>query len=327
VIALCLAVLAFYALLAAVTSGQALQEILIQPVVHIEPYRRVSLFPPGFGPLGVPAALITLLGPPLLVFVGVLTRRPAVAATNVAVCIVLAQVLQDPDWGHLFGVAAIAVPWTILTLLDAYADGFSRSKIAAASRVPAAWFTSSLLRLALRLCAVVGALYIIFVVAYGIVASPLSPVSSIFIGHGPANVIGSGTHMIVARTVREGTDGNQVATYLRAHARPRERVYIIPSALFSGEYNMTVLYYALDLPPASMYLESDPGLQIQPSVQRTILKELHHCTWIVIWKDARQAKDRNGRKESAGERYIGNAFRPVLVNRTYVLLKRRPSVH
>jgi hypothetical protein len=321
VLALCAGVVAFYLLLDLVTGGRALQDILIDPVVHIEPYRRIPLFPPRFGLFGVPAALCLLIGPPVLAVLAWHTRNPPLAATSLAICALLPQVLQDADWGHLFGVAAIGIPWVVVGLLDLYRADQYLGTDAPAEGARGTTASMRLVGTAIRAGATTGALYSLFVIAYCLIASPLSPASSVFLGNGPVHVIGSGQRMIIARTAAEANDGSRVVAYLRDHRARGGKVYVSSSALLGANYNMTVLYYALGETPASMYLETNPGLQTRPTIQRDITRELHQCEWVILWKDPAQPHVRTATRPAL-ERYIQHAFHQVMANGTYEILER-----
>ncbi|HEX6508463.1 MAG TPA: hypothetical protein VF221_12600, partial [Chloroflexota bacterium] len=176
--------IAFYAALDLVTSGQAVREILVDPILRIEPYRRVALFPPRFGPLGVPAALSLAVGPICLVVLGLRSGRLRLAATNLAICALLPQVLQDADWSHLFGVAAIGIPWALLSFADLgreTARGAESALGPAGSDVAAKLSSFAIV----WIWVTVGLFYAVFIGAYGLVVSPLSPASPQFALHGP----------------------------------------------------------------------------------------------------------------------------------------------
>jgi hypothetical protein len=97
---------------------------------------------------------------------------------------------------------------------------------------------------------------------------------------------------------------------------------VAPSALLGANCNMTVLYYALGATPATMYLETNPGLQTRPEVQRQITWELRDCAWVILWKDPAQPSTNTPRRPAL-ERYILSNFREVMANQTYQVLQRK----
>ncbi len=315
------ALVLFYLVLDLLTGGLALRDILSDPILRVEPQRRLPLFPPDFGLFGVPAALVLFLGPPVLFLYALTHRLPALAATNAAVCLLLPQVVQVADWGHLFAVAAFGVPWVALSLADLFrrpSPGSSRQT----GRSP-------LVRLAPRhtaaralwITAVCGYLYALFVSLYGLAASPLSPAAPAFIGNRPGLMVDNGVNDLIARTTREAKDERQVIRFVLGRRRPGDTVFIAPSSVRRMEYNFTVLYYGLGITPAAMYLEADPGFTTQDSVQRAIARDLRHCRWVILWKDPVGAREH----PLAGpllQRDLRTEYRPVLENHTFEVLER-----
>jgi hypothetical protein len=320
-IALAAGIALFYGVLDVLTGGRAIQQMVIDPILRIEPHRRVPIIPPLFGPFALPAAVVLFLGPPSLILLGLRRHMPTLVAGNLALCALLPQVVQDADWGHLFGVAALGVPWVLLCLYDLSgvdesvrtASHTTTGGVVASSRGAWRWLVAVGFSLGLA--------YASFVLIYCAVASPLSPASRNYVGQHQSVIIGSGVHMIVARNRSEARDERAVIAYLSQHATAHDSVFVAPAALRRMDYNMTALYYALAMQPASPYLEANPGLETQESVQRVIMHELGSCKWIVLWKDTGQ-RNAGGLGGPMLGRYIHANYRKALSTTTFEVLRR-----
>jgi hypothetical protein len=320
-IALAAGMALFYGVLDVMTGGKAIQQMVVDPILRIEPHRRVPIIPPLFGPFGLPAVVVLFLGPLSLIVAGLRRHMPILVAGNLALCTLLPQVLQDADWGHLFGVAALGVPWVLLGLYDLSGVGESAGAERQTATDRAVFSSRGAWKTLVAVGFSVGLSYSLFVLIYGVFVSPLSPASRNFVAQRPTVIVGSGAHMIVARNKSEARDERAVIAYLSRHSTARDSVFVAPAALRRMDYNMTVLYYALAMRPASQYLEANPGLETQESVQRAIARELGSCKWIVLWKDTAQSNAGGLGGPLLGQ-YIHANYRTVFSSPTFDVLRR-----
>jgi hypothetical protein len=321
----------FHLALSAVTAGQALRDIFLDPIFAVDPAHRLPLLPPYFGPAGVPLELLVVGGPPLLIVLGLLHKRPYVVATNLGVLTLLSQFFQRADWQHLFAAGAISVPWMLFGFaellqpenrvhraVNSALDGVTRhQQDRAASRL----ITRTLAAVGL----VVGAWYSIVVLSYGVYLSPLSPVSSESLYRNwSQHVVHAGSSTIIASSRGEARDDTQLVAYFHRYARSSQQLFIAPTTLRYDIYNQTALYYVLGLHPASRYLEMLPGLEKRATVQNQIIVELRNCNWIVLWKGGFSPEPNSSVVPGSAllEHFVRTQYRLVLQNQTYEVLRR-----
>jgi len=321
----------FHLALSAVTGGQALRDIFLDPIFVVDPAHRLPLFPPYFGPAGVPLEFLVVGGPPLLIVLGLLHKRPYLVATNLGVLTLLSQFFQRADWQHLFAAGAVSVPWmlfgfgellyrenrfhrAVAPVLDGDAgDGEVRT----ASRL----ITGTLAAVGL----VVGACYSIVVLSYGVYLSPLSPVTSESVYRSwSQHVVHAGSSTIVASSRGEARDDTQLVAYFHRYARSSQQLFIAPITLRYDIYNQTALYYVLGLHPASKYLEMLPGLEKRATVQKEIIADLRSCKWIVLWKGGFSREPNSSVVPGSAllEHFVRAHYHVVLQNPTYEVLRR-----
>lgn len=109
---------AVYGGLDLLTAGQAVRQIVVLPELVVYPDRAVPLFPPQFGPIGVPIELAVLILPGTVFLLALRRRLTYLAATNLALCCALPQLLQHPNWTQLCTVGAEVLPWSVLGLVS-----------------------------------------------------------------------------------------------------------------------------------------------------------------------------------------------------------------
>jgi hypothetical protein len=318
----------FYLVCTLLTSGAAFKDIFVDQIVPVEAARRIPLWPPQFGPLGMPFALVMLAAPGALVVAGLLLRKPFIIATNLAALSLLPHFFQRADASHLFSTSVIVIPWALISLIEiAHPEGWRDKKVISVSRDRAYRGAGMGLATIGLLAGVWGSL---IVVAYAAYLSPLSPLSDLNISHFSALQVPAGSNTIVAWSAGEARDDRRVIAYLREHARSSDSVFIEPQSIASS-YTMTDLYYplAMTVRPATRYLEMQGGLEDQPAVQREITTELRACTWIVVLYGGRWYRgvtsDASAPQPAMYDRYIARHYRTVFSTSTYLVLRRAVS--
>jgi len=319
------ALVALYVLLNGFTDGAAIQQIFTDQIVYAEPARRIPLFPLAFGPLGVPLVPVTLLGPLLLLFVGLRRGLPHPAATNLAVITLLPHFFQRTDASHLFSTAVITVPWTVVglyALLDGSSPGsWSRTRVLAPA--PPTRRQASVLGAALGWTGITAGVWCsLIVLGYAAYLSPLSPLDTDNITHVSSRLVDNGKNIIIDSTASQAHDDRQVIAYLERHGRPSQSVFITPLAV-SSAYTRTDLYYALGFRPASMYMELQAGVQTRPVVQRRILRQIKDCRWVIVVKGGMWYRGTDAGhipKSDLIEPFLHRHFDSVMQNGTYDVL-------
>jgi hypothetical protein len=301
----------FYVLLSLATDGYAFRDIFTDQLVTVERSRFISLSKLPFGPLGIPFLVALLFGTPVVLLASLIQRELQLVASNLAVLILTSHFFQSADASHLFTTSALAIPWTVVSLCQMGEPGrvgrFGGRVIAGCL----AWIGIT-----------VGAWGYLLVLAYGVYLSPLSPVAP----NPPTELskrVVMGDRIIIAADPTEARDDLQVLGYLHAHAKPNQEIFIAPES-FTSSYTRTDLYYLIGLPPASRYLEVQPGIEVKPDVQRELIANLRTCQWIVWVRGGRWYGPVGDVALNAFpvEVYEKDHFRTVLQNGTYALLAR-----
>jgi hypothetical protein len=273
-----------YGALNVVAAGKALPEIFLLPIMVINPGRRVPLFPPQFGPLGVPIEIALLTVPIVVVLLTLKLRRPYLAATNIGTLCLMPHLVQHANWEHLCITAAMVLPWNLLTLtslLSRSEDQIGSLPVLGKSAPSAGPVVYRMVRWTTRFCWITACIYPAFLVlAWFLYFSSLSPISSF---HGWNDTVTVGGRTIIAFNPAEARADGQVARYLVRHAGPNDRLFISQGTLVAAESNPVVMYYLSGMQPANSHLELNPGVENTAPVERQIIGTLHPGTWIVEW--------------------------------------------
>lgn len=326
---LLLSSLSFFALLNWVTAGYAFRDIFLDQLGPVQRGRFMALWPPTFGPIAVPLALVTFVGPPLAAAAALRVRRPDLAAAHLGVIVLMSHYYQRAERAHLYGVAAIALPWLLVSLLSLAGDGPDSTR---PGRVgPAAGAEHLVARFARGAAAWVMvpiALWMALILAgYAAYVSPLSPLATNNVGTLGARIVSAGVRATIDRDAGEARDDRAVIAYLDAHALPGQSVFIGPRRLRIPN-TRTDLYYLLPVPPASRYLEIQPGLEAQPAIQRQIIGRLRSCAWVLLLHGGQFYRFATGPypvPHPLLDQYVAHHYRMVLRNPTYLLLRRRTA--
>lgn len=110
--------LGFYLLRAVLTDGEAIRQIMLDPIERIGPARALPLLPLGFPLAVLPLALVTVLGPVAMAVLGLSLRQPYTAATNAGLIPLLGHLAQRADSQYIFWTAALIVPWMLVSMVD-----------------------------------------------------------------------------------------------------------------------------------------------------------------------------------------------------------------
>jgi hypothetical protein len=273
-----------YGLLNFVTGGKALPEIFLLPVMVINPGRRVPLFPPQFGPMGVPVELALLIVPIVVLILALKLRRPYLAATNLGTLWLLSHLVQHANWEHLYITAALVLPWNLLSLASILYrpdDQIGSLPAAEASGELAGPGTARVARWTTRFCWITAGIWPgLLVFGWLLYLSSLSPLSQV---HGWNDVVSVQGRTVVAYSTAEARADGQVARYLVRHAGPSDRLFVSEGTLVHIQSNAVVMYYLSGMRPANSLLELNPGIEDTPAIQEQIIDTLRPGTWIVEW--------------------------------------------
>lgn len=227
-------------------------------------------------------------------------------ATNAVVLALISHFLSRPDTFHLLSVAALAVPWSLVTALH-LASGLTRT-------------TPRLLVISLITLLVAGTagLYApqaILAARNGVHPAPVDP----------ALLVRNGARSIIALSPTEARDDRQMIRYVNEHAARSDKIFVGLTSFRHTMYSETVLYYLLDVRPASRYLEMVPGVETTPAVQQSIARSLRDCRWVVLWRGGFWYEPNASQTPGSPflDRYIARHYRPVLADTTYVVLVQR----
>jgi len=318
---------AFYLAVNALTGGDALQDIFLDPILVVAPGRRLPIIPPWIVAPYLPVEVVTVVGPLVMIAIALRSGQTYAAATILASTILLLQFFQRADATHLMEVAAVIIPWLLITLvrLPLDASGY-RPRRAMAPRTAKAPRTNSR---ALAACAIVG---LPIVTNCGTGYGAVQYVLAHSVHHGSPGlprlassaVVQVGRRAIVAGSTREAQDALEVARYLQKHGSARQNVFIDTVHLRHSMYNDTVLYYLLGMRPATRYLEMEPGLETQQRVQKEIIARLRDCPWIILWKGGFWFEPNASQVAGSPllERFILGHYTLKLQNTTYKLYYR-----
>jgi hypothetical protein len=309
------------------SGGPAIQDTILEPFLYISPGRSLPLFPLHFGWWGLPLEVLILAGPPLATVAGLTLRRPYIVASNLAALSLVQHFLQRADWAYLLWVGATVAPWLLVTAVELCQDEDDhevRPSILGAWRPlgrRAAWAVRAALR---YMGTAVAAWFSLLLLFLAIFYSPLSPVSATSVVRGPSLLVQNAGHTIIAGNVREARDDRAIISYLNTHGNPPQRVFIAPRALRYAIWNITALYYVLDLQPASKYLEMNPGVETRVPVQREIIHELRDCSWVIL-STAGYWYEPNASHIPGGpllQRFIDSHYAIVYRNPSYQVLRQ-----
>jgi hypothetical protein len=88
--------------------------------------------------------------------------------------------------------------------------------------------------------------------------------------------------------------------------------------------NDTALYFALAMTPATSHLEINPGIESRADIQRTIVRQLAGCRWVVLWKPTFPGQQMSGDTAApVVQRYLLAHYRSVMSNTSFTLLRAR----
>ncbi|HZU14488.1 MAG TPA: hypothetical protein VFB58_16730 [Chloroflexota bacterium] len=300
----------FYAGLDVWTAGAAFRDIFVDQIVTVQRGRYIPLadvYLP-FLALVFPVFAATVVLPLGVFIAGLRGGRRWMTASSAGVLVLLPHTLQRFDTSHVFSTAALVIPWGLIMLTR-----LRRGEPAAAGM--------RLTRAVTGGVAVVTVWATALALAFAVYLSPLSPW-----GPEPAShltqLIVTGKQTIIADDVEEARGDRAVVAYLGRHAAPGDSLLILPASLASN-YTRTDLYFVIGLHPAGRYLEVQPGLERQASVQREMIRTLRHTTWVLLLRGGRWYGPSRGEPETAVDRYDPRHFRPVLRTPIYELVHRR----
>jgi hypothetical protein len=116
---------------------------------------------------------------------------------------------------------------------------------------------------------------------------------------------------------RLSPDYSRVATYLGAHSRPDERIFVALDRHDKVFANPISLYFAVGRLPGTHWHEFDPGLQTRADIQGAIISDLQRnkVRWIVRDGNFDDVTEPNGSALSSGvtllDRFIAENYREV----------------
>jgi hypothetical protein len=305
--------------LSLMTSGAAFGQLIVDAFIRIPPGRSLPFHPLAILLPILPLEFVTLAGPILCCVVGLLKQRPYILASNASVATLLPHFFQRAEVGYLFAVSDVVVPWLVFSLIALRDVG------GPPGASPRARSRPRLGTVALALIAASSSVLAVFLLGfYLLLVSPLSPRAPLSVSGFHSRQVTSGVNVTVATSAKVARDDRQVLTYLHQHGRPSQRIYVSPINLRHSMWNMTAMYFILPMRPATPYLEMNPGIESRAPVQRQIIRDLRNATWVLLWKGGFWYED-NASQELGSPllaRYIRAHFRPVLRNRTYVLMRQ-----
>lgn len=306
-------------ILTVLTSGAAFDQLVVDAFIRIPPGRSLPFHPLALNRVLLPLEVVTLLGPAALACTGLVKRRGYIVASNMAIAMLAAHYLQRAESDYLYAVSAAVVPWLVLSLVSLRGSGDTLAPHTT-PRGTRALLTTWLAIIALS----ASALTVLMLVLYPATLSPLMPGTPSNVSTFGARQITNGTNSIVASSPHVARDDRQVLTYLKAHASLRQRIYISPIGLRHAMWNMTSMYFLLEMTPGTRYLEMNPGVETRASVQREIIHALHRTTWVLLWKGGFWYEANASQKLGSPllARYIPRHYRTVLTNFTYELLRK-----
>lgn len=310
----------FYALLALATDGTAFQEIFADQIITVQRGRYIPLssMTPGFLVVCLPVLAATAFLPPALIALGLLTRRPHIAATNVATLILLPHIVQRLDTSHVFSTAAIVIPWAAICLRGVQHEKWG-SRTTAGTPGAVVGHVRATIRLLSRSAEIgAGGWAALVAVSYGIYLSPVSPISPTPPRMLPSLIV-NGQESIIENDIADARADRAVIHYLRQRSAPRNRIMILPASLWSA-YTRTDLYRVIGLVPSGRYLEIQPNVETQPLVQRQMIRALATTRWVLLVRGGRWYGP-VAKPPTAVDRYVRRHFRPVLRNRVYMLME------
>jgi len=310
--------LGFYLLLAVLTDGEAIRQIVLDPIQRIGPARALPLVPLDL-PLAVaPLALVTVLGPVAMAVLGLSLRRPYIAATNAGLIPLLGHLVQRADSQYLFWTAALIVPWILVSMVDLIRiEAVPRSNPMHVHRKDR-WLSRLIAWISLSIGPPFGGILIL----YTLWISPISVLSPTSLWHGHSRFVTGSGNTILAMTSAEARDDRQIIGYISQHAYHTDSIFVAPTRIRNAMWNATELYYVLGLRPATRYLEMNPGVETQPEVQREIIGDLSTCRWVVLWKHG-YWYEANGTRQLGSPllaRFIHHRYRLALQNPDYEVL-------
>lgn len=315
IVALLTGLTVFFLGLGLLTGGAALRDIFVDSALAISPGRKLPLWPPNYGAVGLLLAIIMVSGPTVLVVASAVTCRCYQLASNLAVLSLVPHFLQRADWLGLRMVAVVTVPWLVVCLRDVLRDHEARRGASLSPRATTA------VRAGLGAVGMlVGVSYTFLVLVFVTLVAPLTLASA------GSRLVSEGQRGVIVWTKQEARDDLQIARFIRSRTEPGDRVFIAPVKVRYAMYNSTQLYYLLGLPPASHKREMHPGVETQASIRREIISELSHCRLIVLtragyWYEP-NASQIPGRPLL--QRFIWRRYRIVLSNTSFQLLRSIP---
>jgi hypothetical protein len=112
-------------------------------------------------------------------------------------------------------------------------------------------------------------------------------------------------------------DYSRVATYLRAHTQPDERIFVGLDRHDKILLNPVALYFAVGRLPGTHWHHFDPGLQTRADIQAAIISDLqrNRVRWVVRDASFDKVDEPNGSAHSSGvtllDRYLDANYREV----------------
>lgn len=308
----------FFLVLAAVTHGNALREIFVDPILYIAPQRYLPLFPPQFTPVFLPIVLILVAGPFFLMVLAMASRNPLLAAWGVALMPAETQFLHRADSQYAVWTAGLVIPLVLLGSWTLVRDAGSPPAPAWARR--AAHILCGAVFVVVVLPLTIG---MIFEVVY---ASPLTngPVPHV-LRDMQRRLVSDHGRTELAVTASGARAERRTLLYLDRHASASDTLFVAPTRIRNAMYNATDLYYLTDLRPASRYMEMNPGVETRPNVQREIITSLRTCRWVILYKKGFW-RERSGTQHPGAPylaRYITHHYSTVLRTSLYLVLERR----
>ncbi|HZS93227.1 MAG TPA: hypothetical protein VFA78_00380 [Chloroflexota bacterium] len=302
----------FFLVLGALTGGAALREALYDPLFVIASGRTSPLWPPPLAGLGLPLEVIMFVAPLALTVLGVVRGWWYIASTNVSVASLLPHFLQTPDSQYLFWTAASVVPWSLISVALLLHD----ESLSAGIRSRLKSFSSIVTTLA-------GGSACALLVGYVLYVSPLSPQSQLFYRSVSLREVTASGNTILTNSQEEATDTRRVATYINRHAGRGATVFVAPIDMRYALWNNTAVYAVLHPPPASPYLEMNPGIETSLPVQRQIARALTERTWIALWRLSDEYVPHGRQKPGSAflAEYIQRNFYPVMSNHSFIVLR------
>lgn len=305
-------------LLSILTSGAAIQQLIVDAFIRIPAGRSLPLRLFSLSALVLPLEGLTILGPPLFALAGLWKRRPYIVASNVSMAALIPHFLQRAEADYLYAVSAAVIPWLIISLML-----LCKGDTPAVRSVPRG--TRRLPTSVLAAVAIAGSgVTLVLLVLYTMLLSPLMPGTASSMGTFVSREVTNGTNTIVASDARVARDDRQVLAYLQVHGAVSQHIYISPIGLRHAMWDMTSMYFLLQMRPGTRYLEMNPGVETRASVQRDIIHSLHTTTWVLLWRGGFWYEPNASQKLGSPllARYIPTHYRVVFNNHTYELLHR-----